>query len=94
MDSARDGSSDAAQRRRADGKRRGEDAPLMAGRDSDDHRRLDSEQSEETPLLTTLSEDEEENEYLKPVNYNEWHHLPWWKRPSVCPVAIPPVHYT
>jgi hypothetical protein len=82
MEPYRDNSEDAAQRRRPDGKKNGEDAPLLA----EDGRRA-SEESEETPLLVTgssESDDEAENEFMKPINYNEWDHLPWWKRPSVC----------
>jgi hypothetical protein len=82
MDHTRDESADAAQKRRPDGKKNGEDAPLLAG-SSFNNPTGGSESSEDTPLLVGGSSEEDE-EYMKPVDYHEWDHLPWYKRPSVC----------
>jgi hypothetical protein len=89
MEPYTDDSNNAAQKRRPDGKKTGEDAPLLA-----EGSRRASNESEETPLLLSGSSDEEdevETEFMKPIDYNEWDHLPWWKRPSVCPT---PTQYT
>jgi len=82
---------DAVQRRKPDSKKMGEDTMTAAQGGVDN--RTENEHSEGSPLLNTEGSGsggsagpppyEEEVDYPKP-DYNEWDHLPWWKRPSVC----------